>query len=168
MRDIQPGEELTLSYIDLTLHFRQRQARLTTLWDFSCTCRQCQLPSAEAEASDTRLKRIKVLEDAMDHPATGFPAGDLEPHSGSQLVALYEQERLDVYIGYAYRRAALNYALFADEENAKNFARKALKTLEWQGGTEQKDLENMRGLRTEPKRHWSWGRLVGQSKKPRV
>ncbi|KAL1859023.1 hypothetical protein Daus18300_009661 [Diaporthe australafricana] len=168
MRDIQPGEELTLSYIDLTLPIRQRHVRLAALWNFSCNCRQCQLPYHEADASDTRLKRIKVLEDAMDHPATSFPAGDLDPHAGSQLVTLYEQERLDVYIGYAYRRAALNYALFADEQNAQTFAQKALKALEWQGGPEQKDLENMRGLLTEPKMHWSWGRLAGQSKKSRV
>lgn len=55
----------------------------------------------------------------MDHPATSFPAGDLMVQAGAELVALYEQERLDVYIGYAYRRAALNYALFADQHNVQ-------------------------------------------------
>ncbi|KAI3390933.1 hypothetical protein diail_8331, partial [Diaporthe ilicicola] len=87
----------------------------------------------------------------MDHPAKSFPAGDLAAHAGAKLVRLYEQERLDVYTGYAYRRAALNYALFADENNAKDFAQKAVNALEWQGGTEQKDLENMRALLTDPK-----------------
>lgn len=168
VRDIEAAEELSLSYIEVTLPVRHRQARLNALWSFSCTCKQCQLPSPEAEASDMRLKRIKALEDILDHPARSFPAGDLEAPTGMELVALYEQERLDVYVGYAYRRAALNFALFADEANAKRFARKALKALEWQGGADQKDLENMRGLLADPKAHWSWGRLVGQHKNARV
>jgi hypothetical protein len=160
VRDIEAGEELSLSYIEVVLPTRHRQARLNALWSFSCTCKQCQLPSSEAEASDERLKRIKTLEDIMDHPAKSFPAGDLKAQAGVELVALYEEERLDVYIGYAYRRAALNFALFADQQNAKRFAQKALKALEWQGGAGQKDLENMRGLLADPKAHWSWGRLV--------
>lgn len=168
VRDIDAGEELSLSYIEVTLPLRHRQARLNALWKFNCTCKQCQLSSAKAEASDTRVERIKLLEDILDHPAKSFPAGDLIAQTGSELVALYEQERLDVYIGYAYRRAALNFALFADENNAKEFAQKALKALEWQGGSEQKDLENMRGLLADPKAHWSWARLAGKHRGARV
>ncbi|KAK7696764.1 hypothetical protein SLS64_014235 [Diaporthe eres] len=165
VRDIDAGVELSLSYIDVTLPLRHRQTRLNALWNFNCTCKACQLPPAGADASDARLERIKVLEDILDHPAKSFPAGDLTAQTGSDLVALYELERLEVYIGYAYRRAALNFALFADEHNARKFAQKALKALEWQGGAEQKDLENMRGLLADPKAHWSWGRLVGQHKR---
>lgn len=168
IRDIDAGEELSLSYIDVTLPLRHRQTRLSALWDFGCTCEACQLPSAGAEESDARLERIKVLEDILDHPAKSFPVGDLTAQTGSDLVALYEQERLDVYIGYAYRRAALNFGLFADEHNARSFAQKALQALEWQGGAEQKDLENMRGLLADPKAHWSWGRLAGQHKRARA
>lgn len=168
VRDIAAGEELSLSYIDVTLPLRHRLSRLSALWNFSCTCKACQLPSAEAEESDIRLERIKVLEDTLGHPAKSFPAGDLMAQTGGELVALYEQERLDVYIGYAYRRAALNFALFADEDNAKSFAQKALNALERQGGAEQKDLGNMRGLLTDPKAHWSWGRLAGQRNRARV
>lgn len=160
VRDIEAGEELTLSYIDVTLPTRHRQARLKALWNFSCTCKQCKLSPAEAEASDVRLKRIKALEYNLDHPAKSFPAGDLAAEAGTELVGLYEQERLDVYVGYAYRRAALNFALFGDEPNAKRFARRALGALQRQGGAGQKDLENMRGLLADPKAHWSWGRLV--------
>ncbi|POS81388.1 hypothetical protein DHEL01_v200222 [Diaporthe helianthi] len=163
VRDIEAGEELSLSYIEVTLPTRHRQARLNALWNFRCTCKQCQLPPAEVEASDARLKRIKALEDTLDHPAKSFPAGDLKAQTGTELVALYEQERLDVYIGYAYRRAALNFALFGDEPNAKRFARQALGALQRQGGAGQKDLENMRGLLADPKAHWSWGRLVAQA-----
>lgn len=159
VRDIEAGEELSLSYIDVTLPTRHRQARLSALWDFTCTCRQCQLPP-EAEASDARLNRIKALEDTLDHPAKSFPSGELRPETGTELVDLYEQERLDVYVGFAYRRAALNFALFGDEPNAKRFAQRALGALQRQGGAGQKDLENMRGLLADPKAHWSWGRLV--------
>ncbi|KAG6357813.1 hypothetical protein INS49_013692 [Diaporthe citri] len=168
VRDIDAGEGLSLSYIDVTLPFRHRQTRLNALWNFNCTCKQCQLPPAGAEASDARVERIKVLEDILDHPAKSFPAGDLMAQTGSDLVALYELERLDVYIGYAYRRAALNFALFADEHNARKFAQRALKALGWQGGAKQKDLENMRGLLADPKAHWSWGRLAGRHKGARV
>lgn len=162
VRDIEAGEELSLSYIDATLPTQHRQARLNALWNFSCTCEQCRLPPVEAEASDARLRRIKTLEDALDHPAKSFPAGDLTVQTGTELVALYGQERLDVYVGYAYRRAALNFALFGDEPNARRFAQQALEALRRQGGAGQKDLENMRGLLADPKAHWSWGRLVAR------
>lgn len=168
VRDVEAGEELSLSYTDVTLPLQYRQARLSALWNFSCTCKQCRLPAAEAEASGSRLKRIKALEDILDHPAKSFPAGDLTPQTGSELVALFEQERLDVYIGYTFRRAALNYALFGDEQSAKRFAQEAPKALEWEGGAEQKDLENMRGLLADPEAHWSWGRLARQHKGARV
>lgn len=83
IRDIDAGEELSLSYIDVTLPLRQRQTRLNALWNSSCTCKACQLPSAGAEASDAPLERIKVLEDILDHPAQSFPVGDLMAQTGS-------------------------------------------------------------------------------------
>ncbi|KAG8163038.1 hypothetical protein KVR01_007516 [Diaporthe batatas] len=167
VRDIEAGEELSLSYIDATLPTRHRQAGLSALWEFKCTCKQCQLAPAEAEASEARLDRIKALEDSLDHPAKSFPAGDLKAQTGAELVRLYEQDRLDVYVGYAYRRAALNFAVFGDAPNATRFARRALEALRRQGGAGQKDLENMRGLLTDPKAHWSWGRLVAPPPRPR-
>lgn len=41
LRDIRKGEELTISYIDETLPFKDRQAKLKTMYMFTCTCPKC-------------------------------------------------------------------------------------------------------------------------------
>ncbi len=40
-RDIEAGEELTVSYLDQTLPRAQRQQRLSFAYGFSCRCARC-------------------------------------------------------------------------------------------------------------------------------
>ena len=69
----------------------------------------------ETEASDARVRLIAELETELDDPFSKKVTAE----TGAQLVALYEEERLDIYLGPAYTRAALNYGLFAEEKKAK-------------------------------------------------
>ncbi|KAM7187072.1 N-lysine methyltransferase SMYD2 [Naviculisporaceae sp. PSN 640] len=56
--DIQPGEELSLSYLPLNLHYRERQATLLQNWGFKCTCSLCNHPHPEREGSAQEARRI--------------------------------------------------------------------------------------------------------------
>jgi SET and MYND domain-containing protein len=40
-RDIEKGEELTISYIDESASFIERQKQLMTYYKFVCDCKKC-------------------------------------------------------------------------------------------------------------------------------
>lgn len=48
-RDIQRGEELTVSYVDVFLPSKERKQRIRT-WGFECACALCQGPRNETVA----------------------------------------------------------------------------------------------------------------------
>ena len=51
MRDIQPGDELTHSYVDCALPTNQRRNKLQNVYKFNCTCALC-LPKLYISNSD--------------------------------------------------------------------------------------------------------------------
>ncbi|MCV5063441.1 hypothetical protein OFM35_33775, partial [Escherichia coli] len=59
-----------------------------------------------------RIQTIKDLEEELDKAMGG---GNLSTEMGERLVKYYEEERLEKYIGYAYTKAALIYAMFGVE-----------------------------------------------------
>ncbi|OAA61810.1 SET domain protein [Niveomyces insectorum RCEF 264] len=151
VRDIAVGEELTVSYIDGVLSRAERQERLHD-WGFTCSCAHCRLRGADAAASDARIRAIeKITKDLEERDNPAVTAA-----TGAQLAALYEAEKLDVYLGHVYTQAALNYALFGVEDGALEFATKAAAALEREFGPDAPDIAAMRELAANPKAHWSW------------
>ncbi|KAG9194295.1 hypothetical protein G6011_04330 [Alternaria panax] len=63
-RNIEPGEEITVSYLLLGLPSTNRQSLLTR-WGFRCTCDLCSLPSQERKASDLRRTMIAQAEEKI-------------------------------------------------------------------------------------------------------
>ncbi|KAF7674584.1 hypothetical protein GT037_007344 [Alternaria burnsii] len=73
-RDIEPGEEITVSYLLLGLPSPKRQS-LIKRWGFKCTCDLCSLPTQERQASDLRRTLIaqaeeKIIELAQEYKLT--------------------------------------------------------------------------------------------------
>ncbi|KZO96835.1 SET domain-containing protein [Calocera viscosa TUFC12733] len=58
LRDIQQGEEITVSYTLGLLPAHERQAELQQKWSFRCTCRACTLPEEEQKESDRRRQQL--------------------------------------------------------------------------------------------------------------
>ncbi|KAI1451728.1 SET domain-containing protein [Annulohypoxylon moriforme] len=152
-RDILPGEELSISYIDLMLSREERRSRLRR-WGFECTCSHCSMTDEEAAASDARLLKIEELEIALEN----FNETIVTAETGAELVELYEKERLDIYLGQVYTRAALNFALFGEEEKARKYAQAAVEAVERESGQNAGDAKAMRTLAENPKAHWTWGK----------
>ncbi|KAI1207730.1 SET domain-containing protein [Annulohypoxylon truncatum] len=152
-RDILPGEELSVSYIDLMLPREERRSRLRG-WGFDCSCSHCSMSDDEAAASDARLLKIEELETALEN----FNETVVTAETGAQLVELYEKERLDIYLGQVYTRAALNFALFGEEEKARKYALAAVEAVERESGQNASDAKAMRTLAENPTAHWTWGR----------
>jgi hypothetical protein len=167
VRDIAAGEELTISYIDASMPRAERRERLQW-WGFDCTCAQCQLSGAAAAKSDARLHRISHLKEALDNPR-GSGGILITAETGAELVKLYEEERLDMYLGKGHARAALNYAVFGDVERARVEAGKAVDALTREYGPLAVDLPSMRMLAERPEEHWTWKlRRTGGKGGPRL
>lgn len=152
-RDILPGEELSISYIDLMISREERRSRLRR-WGFECSCSHCSMSDSEAAASDARIHKIEELEAALEN----FNETIVTAETGAELVELYEKERLDVYLGEVYTRAALNFALFGEEDKARRYALAAVEAVERESGKNAGDAKAMRILAENPRAHWTWGR----------
>src|SRR4051794_39972212 len=59
-RSIEPGEEVTISYLNLGLPHPERQSALQR-WNFTCTCSLCTAPISQRTHSDSRRQRILSL-----------------------------------------------------------------------------------------------------------
>ncbi|KAL2164165.1 hypothetical protein VTH06DRAFT_3379 [Thermothelomyces fergusii] len=79
-RDIAPGEEITLSYIDPLLPGGReaRVARLRRNWGFECACPLCALDRARSEESDRRIAQIAEIKDEL----AVWPGDDEEGANG--------------------------------------------------------------------------------------
>ncbi|KAI1177157.1 hypothetical protein F4777DRAFT_587391 [Nemania sp. FL0916] len=152
-RDIQQGEELTVSYVDVFLPSKERKQRIQS-WGFECACALCQGPKNETAASDKRLHRIKQLKSDLNNFKELLVSAD----TGAEFTSLHEEENLHAHLGSAYTRAALNSALFGDEERAREYARRAARELAIEKGENSPDAQAMRSLAEDPKGHWTWGK----------
>lgn len=62
IRNIRPGEEITISYTGDIAPFLERQSALWDLFRFKCTCSLCALPPALRTQSDNRMADIMAQE----------------------------------------------------------------------------------------------------------
>ncbi|KAI1170544.1 hypothetical protein F4777DRAFT_108202 [Nemania sp. FL0916] len=152
VRDIKPGEELTISYLDALQVRSVRQERVQHLLGFSCSCPQCALPKKESDASDRRLFAISQMRDKLsDLQSKGTSLAVIEEY-----VALYRTERLEHRIAEAYKLAALGYNTLKAEGMAKTYALLSLEAALLESGPEAADVKEMKNLANAPKSHWSW------------
>lgn len=152
-RDIQPGEELTISYLDEFRARKVRTDRTRRSWGFVCTCPQCSLSDDRADESDKRLSRIWEMEEDLVNVNSGLP---ILPNWIEKLLRLYKEERLEHRMADAYTLAALNYNSLGDEKRAAEYAALSVDANMIENGPKTQDLPIMRALAADPKGHWSW------------
>ncbi|KAH9991097.1 SET domain-containing protein [Xylariaceae sp. FL0662B] len=156
IRDIESGEELTISYLDSFQSRALRQARAYNAFGFSCSCSQCSMPREEIERSDSRLISISQIENELAGVNNYASVSALIEH----LLGLYYEEHLDFKIAGAYTLAALNYNMFSKKEIAQKYARLAVEAGLLEHGSSAPDVQEMRVLHSTPEDHWSWGLKV--------
>ncbi|KAK0648930.1 hypothetical protein B0T16DRAFT_436046 [Cercophora newfieldiana] len=131
VRDIQPGEEITISYITLGKTTPERHQALK-LWSFTCACDLCTAPPSEIAASDARRSKIELLRDqAID----AFQAGKSYQalRLTRQILNLLPTEELFPMYAEQYENMARIYFVLRDKENAYKYAKLSLDTLVEQG-----------------------------------
>ncbi|KAG6093087.1 hypothetical protein E4U30_004679 [Claviceps sp. LM220 group G6] len=125
LRDIQPGEEITISYHP---SLRTRDARLEALqksFNFTCVCRLCSLPDEQSQARDRILEKISHLGELLKAKES------MPPHQA--LGYLHAQTRLWIELGredsgfaMAHLDAMTLSITYGDLARARVFAQKAL------------------------------------------
>ncbi|KAF1813010.1 SET domain-containing protein [Eremomyces bilateralis CBS 781.70] len=153
LRDIQIGEELSISYIDPTLTRSTRQAVLKNGWGFDCSCSACTQREIFTAASDHRLDAIDFLTKEL---ANRTEASTASPETAELLVSLCEQERLDGPIADAYTYAAIEYNGVGDHRTAQKYAMLAIERGLLYSGEKDSDVIAMYRLMADPQNHWSW------------
>ncbi|KAH8898021.1 SET domain-containing protein [Thozetella sp. PMI_491] len=153
MRDIFPGEELSLSYINPSMSRRERRKRLKESWGFSCECRSCTQDDIQGAVSDDRIAKINSL---LPEFLSYEPTSQATPKMAELLISLYQQEKMwgAIYIGYIY--AALEYSGIGDAWTATKYAHLALEYGIPAVSIESNDIFEMAKLASDPWNHWSW------------
>lgn len=155
---VNPGEELTISYLSAFEPRAARQHRAKLAWGFECSCSQCALPAPLAKKSDNRLAEIVAIEAKLSDITTG--KREVTPKLLKRLVRLYEEERLDANLAGAYTLIALNYNMLGDDKNAAKFARLAKEALLIENGDGSGDVGAMEALARNPREHFTWRRRL--------
>lgn len=131
MRDIEVGEEVTVSYIPLLKSTRERQARLGQ-YGFMCDCEACEDTSG---IGDTR--RVKIgdwLEDLERKVGRKSKKGEVSRkrvEKTRKLVEMVEGEGLGDYVARAYHLVAVFCEHAGDLKEARLWARKEQEVLGW-------------------------------------
>jgi len=152
-RPINPGEEITLSYINPIMRHEARVKKLKGTWGFQCACDLCTRSRPRVEASDARIRQIKELTKELRSYRTESRAN---PQMAELLISLYEMEQLwgSMYEVYAY--AALEYNGVGDAWTATKYARLAVEYGIPVVGEHDNDVVQMGKLADDPWAHWSW------------
>ncbi|KAK0377774.1 hypothetical protein CLIM01_04880 [Colletotrichum limetticola] len=153
IRDIIPGEELTLSYIDPMQTRAARRERLHSTWGFHCSCHHCMQHRLKTDESDRRIEQIASLREEFNDYT---PASRATPQMAELLISLYEQEHNWSLLTEAYTLAAIEYNGIGEPWLATKYARMAVEyglTTLWEG---HGDVIEMTKLAEDPWSHWSW------------
>ena len=154
-RDILPGEELTITYIDPVQRHQARQEVLRKSWGFNCTCSACSASSKLVAASDTRIDTIiEIQEELADR--TEMSQGS--PKLAEKLISLLRTEQLWALVHDGYFGVAVEYNGIGDAVSAQRYALLALQTRSVcrPGGAIDDWDRDMFMLSTDPQTHPSW------------
>ncbi|KAJ4376394.1 hypothetical protein N0V83_001677 [Neocucurbitaria cava] len=162
LRDILPGEEITITYIDNEQPRAKRMKKLERNWGFRCSCSSCTAHPALTAESDSRLHQIAALLDMLND---WTPASSATPEAVELLVTLYEQERLHANLATAYKHAAEVYSSFGRKFEAIRYARLSTELSMLDKGFADEDVREMRNMSKNPEMSWSWNKRVGLSGK---
>ncbi|KAG5933334.1 hypothetical protein E4U60_004532 [Claviceps pazoutovae] len=124
MRDIQPGEEITISYVFSLKSRETRQKQLKDSFDFTCSCRLCSLPKDESEERDRKLEQIVSLDQLTALQFTTPPLQTLA-YFYTQTRLYSELGREDIGFAQALEEAACLVIAHGDLARGRVFSERA-------------------------------------------
>jgi hypothetical protein len=125
LRDIEEGQEITISYLASTSEYTERQRFLKEKFKFDCHCQLCSLPPVRRKESDDRLNKLQAIDGLIGN---FFWDGDLETalHLLHTMFDLFKEEGIwDASIARAYNDAYELAMEYGDEPRGRVFAERA-------------------------------------------
>ncbi|KAL3420942.1 hypothetical protein PVAG01_07387 [Phlyctema vagabunda] len=154
-RTISPGEEITITYINMIQARKVRREHLHDLWGFWCDCSLCSKSQDSIAVSDNRIQQIIDLQANL---ADWSRQSNASPAMAESLMALYVEEDLHAAEATGHIFAAMSYNAAGDASKAQYFAARALESGMVNRGVDggNNDVEDVRILLSNPKSHWTY------------
>jgi hypothetical protein len=150
-RRVQPGEELTISFVHDPVLTRLERQRVLRKWKGSeCTCSLC--TGDHVAESDKHIKEIKKIQAKLsDHESRGVTTDMIDRY-----ISLFKQEHLETRLADAYELAALNYNYLGYSKEAAKYATLSAQAGTIEGGAMSNNVLAMRILAKDPVGHYSY------------
>ncbi|KAI1418777.1 hypothetical protein F5Y12DRAFT_789601 [Xylaria sp. FL1777] len=126
-RDIEMGEEITISYIPMN-YVKEKRQRDLRRWGFECKCSLCTASKTEIAASDYRREKIASLQEDIIR-AIGALDGTTAVRAVYEILALVEAEDIPSMVAAQYEILARLFWKAGDTETAIRYAQQSLDTL---------------------------------------
>lgn len=159
LRDIEKGEEITITYLGVLNSRKARQEALRRKFAFTCSCRLCSLPPDQSQESDRRLEEILKLDGLIGRGALMILSSPLRMlRYVDQQISLYNEQGPD---DAGLPRALLDAAQIAiangDLARARIFLERAV--LGWivLGGDDSPNVLQYKALTQDPSKHELYG-----------
>ncbi|KAG9494754.1 hypothetical protein J7337_013893 [Fusarium musae] len=151
LRDIEEGQEITISYLGRRMEFAERQVFLKAKFFFDCSCDLCTLSLVQREKSDLRLRKIQFIDDSLGESTSDYDTGLYLAHT---LLHLLEEEGIcDAGVPRVYYDAFQMAIANGDEARAKIFAERAYAARVLIEGDDNPDTAKLRTLTERPSQH---------------
>ena len=160
LRDINKGEEITITYLAPLKNRKARQEALLEKFGFTCLCSLCSLPLEQSQESDRRLEGIRRLDEVIDQLGThGILVSPLRTlRFFEQQVCLYnEQGREDVGFARALANAANLTIANSDLARGRIFAERAASVWKMTLGGDSTQAIEQGALAQDPSKYRLYG-----------
>ncbi|CCE29284.1 uncharacterized protein CPUR_02977 [Claviceps purpurea 20.1] len=155
IRDINAGEELTMSYLVFLLNRESRQRLIKLSSDFTCFCRLCSLPDEQSEKRDRKMEQIVRLGDRCKLIVKEFPLQTLLFYH-AQMCIYSELGRGDSDSAQVYELAADLTIAHGDLARTRVFAQKAASIWTTVTGSDNPQVIKLTALASHPTTHPSY------------
>jgi hypothetical protein len=160
LRDIDKGEEITITYLGVLSNRRTRQEALLKKFGFTCSCRLCSLPPHLSAESDRRLDEILELEVRIGKDGLMGILSEPQRILGyvDRQVRLYnEQGPDDIGLPRAFFDAAQITAAHGDLARARVFSERAAAGWTVLEGEDSLKVLKTKQLARDPSSHDTYG-----------
>jgi SET domain len=160
LRDINKGEEITITYLAPLKNRKARQKALQERFGFTCLCRLCSLPPEQSQESDRRLEEIHRLDGVIDQLGTeGILVSPLRTlrYFDQQVRLYHEQGREDVGFAQAFVNAAQLAIANNDLARGRIFAERAASVWKTTIGGDSTEAIKHGALAQDPSKYELYG-----------
>lgn len=142
--DIEPGEEITITYINLETS-NVRQAQLEVNFQFTCSCEICTLPKEMRKVLDADIEEIKAIDHLLKSNSMPLEEGLFFAYRQRHLV---ESNGIDhAHVPATYEFVSKLAAVHKDYTRAKIFSERQLVIAMTEGGPDHPDTQAQRDMK---------------------